>query len=231
MRRVRISASVTRWLLYATAGTGLASARYAIAPPNPPAPRPVSVEHRDLAAAGFASGAARANRVARLHRRYADRSSRSALPQRRGRARSRRCPARRRIPIRGRRASDATRLDAIERPPGSGHRRRAAHHVPADHAQLPRPRGRQPGGGPVRARNRRVARPSPRAAPARRPALGNRPQIGARHGRGSRRRRRPTPCATSSTSCGSTSAGRSRRSRWTPPHERTPHAPTLEGRQ
>ena len=60
MRRVRVSAGLTRWVLYATATAGLAaSARLAIAPPHAPAaPAPV-VEHRDLAAEGFASQLAR----------------------------------------------------------------------------------------------------------------------------------------------------------------------------
>ena len=60
MRRVRVSAGLTRWVLYATATAGLAaSARFAIAPPHAPAaPAPV-VERRDLAAEGFASQLAR----------------------------------------------------------------------------------------------------------------------------------------------------------------------------
>jgi hypothetical protein len=55
-----MSAALTRWVVYATAVAGLAaSARFAIAPPRPPAaPAPV-VERRDLAAEGFASQLAR----------------------------------------------------------------------------------------------------------------------------------------------------------------------------
>jgi Conjugative transposon protein TcpC len=61
MRRVRVSAGLTRWVLCATATAGLAaSARFAIAPPRPPTtPSPV-VERRDLAAEGFASQLTRA---------------------------------------------------------------------------------------------------------------------------------------------------------------------------
>jgi hypothetical protein len=60
MRRVRVSAGLTRWVLYTTAAAGLAaSARFAIAPPHPPATPPPLVEHRDLAAEGFASQLAR----------------------------------------------------------------------------------------------------------------------------------------------------------------------------
>jgi hypothetical protein len=60
MRRIRVSAGLTRWVLYATATAGLAaSARFAIAPPRPPAARAPAVEHRDLAAEGFASQLAR----------------------------------------------------------------------------------------------------------------------------------------------------------------------------
>jgi hypothetical protein len=56
MRSIRASAGLTRWVLYATATAGLAaSARLAIAPPHPPAAPPPAVEHRDLAAEGFAS--------------------------------------------------------------------------------------------------------------------------------------------------------------------------------
>jgi len=60
MRRIRVSAGLTRWVLYATAVAGLgASARFAIAPPQPAVvPRPV-VELRDLAAEGFATQLAR----------------------------------------------------------------------------------------------------------------------------------------------------------------------------
>jgi hypothetical protein len=60
MRRIRVSAGLTRWVLYAAATAGLAaSARFAIAPPRPPAVQPPVVEHRDLAAEGFASQLAR----------------------------------------------------------------------------------------------------------------------------------------------------------------------------
>jgi hypothetical protein len=61
MRRIRASARMTRWVLYATATAGLAAtARFAIAPPRPPA-RPVPVvERRDLGAEGFGSQLARA---------------------------------------------------------------------------------------------------------------------------------------------------------------------------
>jgi Conjugative transposon protein TcpC len=60
MRRIRVSASLTRWVVYATATMGLAaSARYAIAPPHPPAVRSIAVDHRDLASEGFASLLAR----------------------------------------------------------------------------------------------------------------------------------------------------------------------------
>jgi hypothetical protein len=55
MRRIRLSAGLTRWVLYATALAGIAAtARFAIAPPHPPAPRPPAVERRDPAAEGFA---------------------------------------------------------------------------------------------------------------------------------------------------------------------------------
>jgi hypothetical protein len=61
MRRMRVSAGLTRWVLYATATAGLAAtARFAIAPPRPAAaPAPV-VERRDLAAEGYAAQLARA---------------------------------------------------------------------------------------------------------------------------------------------------------------------------
>ena len=60
IRRIRVSAGVTRWLLYATATAGLvASARYAIAPPRPESPRAAVVHERDAAAEGFASLLAR----------------------------------------------------------------------------------------------------------------------------------------------------------------------------
>jgi hypothetical protein len=60
MRRIRLSAALTRWVLYATAVAGLAaSARFAIAPPHPQAAPPPAIEHRDLAAEGFASQLAR----------------------------------------------------------------------------------------------------------------------------------------------------------------------------
>jgi hypothetical protein len=60
MRRIRVSAALTRWVLYATATAGLAaSARFAIAPPHAPAAPPPVVERRDLAAEGFASQLAR----------------------------------------------------------------------------------------------------------------------------------------------------------------------------
>jgi hypothetical protein len=60
MRRVRVSAGLTRWVLYTTAAAGLAaSARFAIAPPHAPAARAPVVERRDLAAEGFASHLAR----------------------------------------------------------------------------------------------------------------------------------------------------------------------------
>ena len=57
---LRVSAGLTRWVFYATATAGLAaSARFAIAPPRPPAAPPPAVERRDLAAEGFASQLAR----------------------------------------------------------------------------------------------------------------------------------------------------------------------------
>ncbi|MEN3282353.1 MAG: hypothetical protein V7607_3493 [Solirubrobacteraceae bacterium] len=60
MRRIRVSASLTRWVVSATAAVGLAaSARYAIAPPHPPGARSIAVERRDLAGEGFASLLAR----------------------------------------------------------------------------------------------------------------------------------------------------------------------------
>jgi hypothetical protein len=60
MRRIRASAGLTRWVLYATATAGLAaSARFAIDPPRPRAAPPPLVEHRDLPAEGFASQLAR----------------------------------------------------------------------------------------------------------------------------------------------------------------------------
>jgi hypothetical protein len=60
MRRIRLSASLPRWVVYATAAVGLAaSARYAIAPPRPATARAVVVERRDPAAEGFASLLAR----------------------------------------------------------------------------------------------------------------------------------------------------------------------------
>lgn len=60
MRRIRLSAALTRWVVYATALAGLAaSARFTIAPPHPPAAPPPAIEHRDLAAEGFASQLAR----------------------------------------------------------------------------------------------------------------------------------------------------------------------------
>ena len=162
MRRLRVSAGLTRWVLYATATAGLAaSARFAIAPPHAPAaPAPV-VERRDLAAEGFASQLARSyltfdgdrpdahraqlapfvgdqldpdlglrappgrvqrvrwtadravatgrRRLARLHRRRANRSRRPALSQRRRRPRPRPCPAPRRLPRARRRPAQRTR--------------------------------------------------------------------------------------------------------------------------
>jgi hypothetical protein len=60
MRSIRVSAGLTRCVLYATATAGLAaSARFAIAPPHPPVVPAPAVEHRDLAAEGFASQLAR----------------------------------------------------------------------------------------------------------------------------------------------------------------------------
>jgi hypothetical protein len=60
MRRIRASAALTRWVVYATAIAGLAaSARFAIAPPHPPAAPLPAIEHRDMAAEGFASQLAR----------------------------------------------------------------------------------------------------------------------------------------------------------------------------
>ncbi|HEY5198842.1 MAG TPA: conjugal transfer protein [Solirubrobacteraceae bacterium] len=54
--RVRASASVTRWVLYATAAVGIiATARLAIAPPRPPAARPAPVAVPDTGAEGFAT--------------------------------------------------------------------------------------------------------------------------------------------------------------------------------
>jgi hypothetical protein len=60
MRRIRASGGLTRWVLYATATVGLAaSARFTIAPPRPSAATPPMLEHRDLAAEGFATQLAR----------------------------------------------------------------------------------------------------------------------------------------------------------------------------
>jgi hypothetical protein len=60
MRRLRLSASLTRWVVYAAATVGLlASARFAIAPPRPTAAPPLVLERRDLAAEGFAAQLAR----------------------------------------------------------------------------------------------------------------------------------------------------------------------------
>jgi hypothetical protein len=60
MRRLRVSAGLTRWVLYAVATVGLAaSARFTIAPPRAPAAPASVVERRDLAAEGFASQLAR----------------------------------------------------------------------------------------------------------------------------------------------------------------------------
>jgi hypothetical protein len=61
MRRIRASGALTRWVVYAMAAAGLAaSARLTIAPPRPRATPPPVVEHRDLAAEGFAAQLARA---------------------------------------------------------------------------------------------------------------------------------------------------------------------------
>jgi hypothetical protein len=61
MRRIRVSAGMTRWIVYVTATAGLAaSARFAIAPPLPTARPAQAVERRDTAAEGFASLVARA---------------------------------------------------------------------------------------------------------------------------------------------------------------------------
>jgi hypothetical protein len=60
MRRIRVSAGLTRWVLYATATAGVAaSARFAIAPPRPIAAPAQVVERRDLAAEGYAARLAR----------------------------------------------------------------------------------------------------------------------------------------------------------------------------
>jgi hypothetical protein len=60
MRRIRLSAALPRWLVYATAVAGLAaSARFAIAPPRPAAPRTLAIDRRDPAAEGFAALLAR----------------------------------------------------------------------------------------------------------------------------------------------------------------------------
>ncbi|HSD01336.1 MAG TPA: hypothetical protein VLB81_03145, partial [Gaiellales bacterium] len=57
MRGVRVSDGLTRWVLYATALAGIAApARFAIAPPRPPAP---VVERRGAAVEGFATVLAR----------------------------------------------------------------------------------------------------------------------------------------------------------------------------
>ncbi len=54
--RLRLSASLTRWVLYVTAAVGLATtARFAIAPPRPPALRAVPAVVADRAAEGFAT--------------------------------------------------------------------------------------------------------------------------------------------------------------------------------
>jgi hypothetical protein len=54
--RFRLSASVGRWVLYATATVGIvATARLAIAPPRPPAAHPVAVVAPDPGAEGFAT--------------------------------------------------------------------------------------------------------------------------------------------------------------------------------
>jgi hypothetical protein len=56
MRELRLCAGITRWVLYAVAASGaLASARFAIAPPDPAIERPPVVASRDAAAEGFAS--------------------------------------------------------------------------------------------------------------------------------------------------------------------------------
>ena len=61
VRRIRLSAGMTRWIVYGAAAAGLAaSARFAIAPPRPSASPPPPVERRDLAAEGFASQLTRA---------------------------------------------------------------------------------------------------------------------------------------------------------------------------
>jgi hypothetical protein len=54
--RLRVWASVTRWVLYVTAAVGIiATARFAIAPPRPPAARVAGVAAADLGAEGFAT--------------------------------------------------------------------------------------------------------------------------------------------------------------------------------
>ncbi|MEA2355288.1 MAG: hypothetical protein QOD61_1417 [Solirubrobacteraceae bacterium] len=56
LRRLRASGSLTRWVLYVAAAVGVAAtARFAIAPPRPPIPRPVPVAVADRAAEGFAT--------------------------------------------------------------------------------------------------------------------------------------------------------------------------------
>lgn len=53
--RVRLSASLTRWVLYATAAIGIvATARFAIAPPRPAVVRPPSVDAPDPGSEAFA---------------------------------------------------------------------------------------------------------------------------------------------------------------------------------
>jgi hypothetical protein len=56
LRRLRASASLTRWVLYVAASVGVAATlRFAIAPPRPTIPRPAPVVVADRAAEGFAT--------------------------------------------------------------------------------------------------------------------------------------------------------------------------------
>jgi hypothetical protein len=56
LRRLRISTSLTRWVVYAAAGVGIAATvRFAVAPPRAPSPRSAPVVAADVGAEGFAT--------------------------------------------------------------------------------------------------------------------------------------------------------------------------------
>jgi hypothetical protein len=56
LRRLRISTSLTRWVAYAAAGTGIAACvRFAVAPPHPASPRSAPPVVADVGAEGFAA--------------------------------------------------------------------------------------------------------------------------------------------------------------------------------